>query len=124
MKRISFIACVVIVFLVLGVVAAQAGHRHGWRGSVWIGPVWNPWPYSYSYPYYSPYYDPYYYDRYYDRQPVIIEREAYDPETQAPQPAVRQYWYYCKDPKGYYPYVQHCPGGWKKVLPAPKNGKE
>jgi hypothetical protein len=25
------------------------------------------------------------------------------------------YWYYCADPAGYYPYVQQCPAGWQVV---------
>jgi len=27
------------------------------------------------------------------------------------------YWYYCENPKGYYPYVKDCPYGWMKVVP-------
>jgi hypothetical protein len=27
------------------------------------------------------------------------------------------YWYYCAAAGAYYPYVQHCPGGWELVLP-------
>jgi hypothetical protein len=38
--------------------------------------------------------------------------------TQQP-PADPNYWYYCENPKGYYPYVQNCPGGWMKVVPQP-----
>ena len=30
-----------------------------------------------------------------------------------------QYWAYCQNPEGYYPYVQDCPGGWVPVVPAP-----
>jgi hypothetical protein len=29
------------------------------------------------------------------------------------------YWYYCDASHAYYPYVQHCPGGWRQVLPTP-----
>lgn len=29
-------------------------------------------------------------------------------------------WYYCQDPKGYYPYVRECPDGWRRVGPAPE----
>ena len=41
-----------------------------------------------------------------------------------PQPPVyaepqQEYWYYCKDPQGYYPYIASCPGGWMRVLPTP-----
>ena len=34
------------------------------------------------------------------------------PEQQQPQ-----YWYYCTDPQGYYPYIKSCPGGWVTVIP-------
>ena len=46
----------------------------------------------------------------YLRQPVIAP----------PAPAYAQqqdYWYYCAQAGGYYPYVQSCPAGWMKVLP-------
>lgn len=42
---------------------------------------------------------------------------------QQPQAYVQQnqqesdYWYYCQNPEGYYPYVKSCPGGWMKVVP-------
>ena len=41
--------------------------------------------------------------------PVYVERD---------QPA-DQWWYYCEQTRGYYPYVKECPGGWKRVPPAP-----
>ena len=28
------------------------------------------------------------------------------------------YWYYCTDPQGYYPYVRECPQGWMQVVPS------
>ncbi len=32
------------------------------------------------------------------------------------------YWYYCKNPAGYYPQVERCPDGWMQVVPSqPKN---
>ena len=30
-----------------------------------------------------------------------------------------QWWYACKKPAGYYPYVKECPSGWEKVSPTP-----
>ncbi|MBI3329084.1 MAG: hypothetical protein HYZ81_20570 [Nitrospinae bacterium] len=45
--------------------------------------------------------------------PVYVEQP---PPPQSPPPP--QYWYYCEDPKGYYPYVQQCPGGWMQVVPS------
>ncbi len=80
------------------------------RGRVWIGPGW--WgPRVYPY-YWAPY--PYYYG-----PPVIQQPPVY--AEPAPQPEERQqnYWYYCTDPQGYYPYVKQCPKGWLKVVPTP-----
>ena len=39
------------------------------------------------------------------------------PPAQGPAPP--QSWYYCDNPKGYYPHVQQCPGGWRPVAPTP-----
>jgi hypothetical protein len=30
-----------------------------------------------------------------------------------------EYWYYCRSPQGYYPFVGECPDGWIQVLPQP-----
>ncbi len=35
-------------------------------------------------------------------------------------PPPPQYWYYCPDNRLYYPYTQHCPGGWLQVVPSPR----
>ena len=40
-------------------------------------------------------------------QPEYVQQPQYDPN----------YWYYCENPRGYYPYVSECPGGWMKVVP-------
>lgn len=150
MKPLSLVAIVVVFFLILGAGTALARgegqghwgqghdgrgfaghdfgghHGHGFRGDIWIGTGWYPWwgwgGYPYYYPYYNPYYYPYYDPYYYDREPVIIERAPYEYEAQQPQPATRYYWYFCNEPKGYYPYVRSCPGGWMKVLPKPNEG--
>jgi hypothetical protein len=34
------------------------------------------------------------------------------------QPYAGQYWYYCSDPAGYYPYVQQCNVQWQPVPPS------
>ncbi len=39
------------------------------------------------------------------------------PVYTAPAQQPRYYWYYCQDPKGYFPYVGSCPGGWIPVEP-------
>lgn len=101
---------------------AYAYHgRHGgsghFSGSIWIGPVWGPWAGS-AYPYYYPYYSP---------PPVVVQQAPEEfvqrPDTQSEDSG---YWYYCQDPKGYYPYVKRCPNGWLRVVPSPDttNGEE
>ena len=74
--------------------------------------------------YYAP---PYYYPPYpYYPQTVVVPAQ---PQTYieqgapqaAPAPAPAQnYWYYCPDSRGYYPYVKDCPGGWQRVSPTPQ----
>jgi hypothetical protein len=98
-----------------GVAHADRGHR-SWDGPryrpshhhshvhsrifVDIGPLW--WP-AYSRYYYAP-------------PAVVVTRPAVT-YLQAPSPEPEGYWYYCRSPEGYYPYVKKCPGGWMKVVP-------
>jgi hypothetical protein len=67
-------------------------HFHHGGSRVFIGGAFVAWPGAYYWPGYY-----------------------YAPAVAAP-PA---YWYYCAAAAGYYPYVQHCPGGWELVLPTP-----
>jgi hypothetical protein len=39
----------------------------------------------------------------------------YDDDYGAQQPQVSQYWYYCSNPAGYYPYVSQCSLPWQTV---------
>lgn len=59
-----------------------------------------PYPYPYPYPYYYPYYAP---------------PSAYAPSPPTPIAPQAQSWYYCDNPKGYYPYVNSCRSGWRQV---------
>ena len=54
---------------------------------------------------------------YYASPPVVVEQQP--PTYVEPEQPQESYWYYCENPKGYYPYVQNCPGGWMKVAPQP-----
>jgi hypothetical protein len=36
-----------------------------------------------------------------------------------PQAQAANYWHYCRNPEGYYPYVKNCPDGWLQVAPQP-----
>lgn len=79
------------------------------------------YPY-YTYPYY-PYQSSYYYPPYY-YPPTIITIPATPPTyiQQSPQPTQQNpsgYWYYCNNPKGYYPYIKQCAENWQEVEPIP-----
>ncbi len=64
---------------------------------------------------YPRYYSPYYYTA---PPQVIVTQPAPTTYVQpAPPPETENYWYYCTEPKGYYPYVKTCPPGWMKVVP-------
>ena len=109
----------------LGPGAAEADRGH-WRGHVGVGVVVDPFWFGAPYP--GPYYYPYpgYYPYYYPppvvavppEPPVYIERDA------IPEPAPEAYWYYCTRPRGYYPQVKKCPGGWQPVPPQPPSDEE
>jgi hypothetical protein len=48
--------------------------------------------------------------------PVYIQQGV----VQAPpQAQASNYWHYCRNPEGYYPYVKSCPSGWLQVAPQP-----
>jgi len=93
-----------IILMLAVLLLAYAGEGHTWRGGVFIrpsivvpfGPFWGPHPYAYP--------------------PVVM---APPPVVVQPSPPPPQYWYYCDNPRGYYPYVQQCPGGWRPVAPTP-----
>lgn len=52
--------------------------------------------------------------------PVYIERQETQPAQSAqPDQPQSNFWYYCRNPDGYYPYVKSCPGGWLPVPPRP-----
>jgi hypothetical protein len=68
-----------------------------------------PYPYPYAYPYGYPYASPYV------SPPVVIQPAQ--PPVVIQQPPQPQYWYFCKEANGYYPYVQQCPSAWMQVLP-------
>lgn len=111
--------------------------RHGWYGGhrsprvgVYYGMgfgYWNAWnygwggygvPYPYAYPYAAGY--PFAYT------PVVITStpipQTYiqqEPVAEAlvqPAPTIN-YWYYCTQPAGYFPYIQNCNQPWMKVIP-------
>jgi hypothetical protein len=71
------------------------GRHEGRNGWWWIvGGVWYFYPVRVM-----PYPDPY-------QPPMVVV---------PPVPAAPQYWYYCANPAGYYPYVAQCVVGWQRV---------
>lgn len=94
----------------------RGGYRHGhggWHGGLIISaPLFLPYygmPYS-AYPH-GPY--PYAY------APALVapaEPPEYIEQSQE-QATTPPRWYFCKDPKGYYPYVKQCPPGWQAIVP-------
>jgi hypothetical protein len=116
----------------------------GWPGYVWPG--YYTYGTFYAPSYYGHGYVPPYYV--YGPQGVVtstggvvyIERQADTVSTQqpepapapapapppareaaaaAPPPAGTQWWYLCSSPRGAYPYVRECPGGWERVPAVP-----
>jgi hypothetical protein len=95
--------------------------RHDGRLGWWwvVGGVW----YLYSAPVY-PYPDPYQPPVVMVEQPSVSAAPVYaPPPTQLAEPVAAptpsQYWYYCEEPAGYYPYVSQCPRAWQKVPATP-----
>ena len=74
--------------------------RYGWWWA--IGPEW----YFYPEPIY-PFPDPY--------LPPGVMAQPVPPSGQPPA----QYWYYCDNPPGYYPYVATCMTAWRPVPATP-----
>lgn len=96
----------------------RGGYYGGWYGpglGIYVGGPywgWGAWPYAYPYPVYSSYPVASY--------PAYADVGASGTYIQAtPDPAASQanYWYYCTDPAGYYPYVQNCSKNWLQVVP-------
>jgi hypothetical protein len=82
--------------------------RHDWhdgRFAWWwtVDGLWYFYPVPiYPYPTYVP--------------PAIVVQQA--PPVPSGQPPA-QYWYYCDNPAGYYPYVASCNSGWRPVPAVP-----
>lgn len=117
MKKTALVFLAAMTLLVANSVPALA-HGHGGHFRVGVGIGVGPiWP-AYPYPYYAPYY--------YSPAPAVVREVPQEYIQQEPQQAPEEsnYWYYCPDSKGYYPYVKRCPGGWMKVVPSPAPPEE
>lgn len=125
----ALLLAVVLGLAVAGsAMAAPGGHGghgwhggdHGWHGGGWRGGVGITlgaplfWPPFGAFGPYGPY-------GYYPpavvavpvMPPTYIEQNSQESEAPA------QPWYFCPNPKGYYPYVNDCPAGWVQVAPQP-----
>ena len=106
----------------------HSAKHHGWHGGyrgpsigVYYGPGFGygfPYAYGVPYPYAAGY--PFAY------APVVIRStpvaQTYIQQETVAEAAVQaaptvNYWYYCTQPAGYFPYVQHCNQPWMKVIP-------
>ncbi|SET53402.1 hypothetical protein SAMN05216326_13416 [Nitrosomonas marina] len=89
-------------------------------------------PGYFGYGHYDPFfYDPFFYPPIYSYPPVVVPMTPpvivpstppvyiQQQEQVAPTQPQMNYWYYCQNPEGYYPYVKQCPGGWLRVSPTP-----
>jgi len=97
---------------VLALVLAAPAWADHWHVGVVVGPVWGP-PVPYYYPWVAvpppttvvvP-----------AAPPVYVEQQAAPADANGNAGV----WYYCSKPKGYYPYVKKCPGGWQQVPQTP-----
>jgi hypothetical protein len=87
--------------LMLSAAPAHAWYGH-WGARVFVGPrVVVP-----VVPFWAPYVYP----------PAVVQ--SLPPVVVQPSPPQAS-WYHCDNPRGYYPYVQQCPGGWRPVAPMP-----
>jgi hypothetical protein len=85
---------------------AGARSYPGWGARPWWGyhrPWWGPGVWGGWYPSY-----------YYGDPSVIVQQP---PVYVEPTPPAQQFWYYCQNPQGYYPYVKDCPFGWVQIIP-------
>ena len=91
------------------------GHRGHWHKGHWHSRHWHSGVRVFISPglvapfgsYWEPYSPP----------PVVV---APSPRLYVePAPTPPPYWHYCDAAQAYYPYVEQCPGGWRRVLPTP-----
>lgn len=114
-KGVTMKLCLVICALVLapfsGLAEAHGRSHGGARLGLWIGaPIVLGAPYYYPSP-----------PAYYRYGPPVREYEPAPPPPVVVTPPAPT-WYYCRESRAYYPYVQDCPGGWDSVPARPPEG--
>jgi len=138
LKSMWLTGLVVALAMASNIAQAHPPGRGGWHGGgggvgFYFG---SPYPF-FPYPY-SPYAYPYPYA--YSPPPVVITQpqpqvyieqgnstnsapaspaQITPPAASAGNSNTQNYWYYCEQSDGYYPYVKECPAGWKQVTPSP-----
>ncbi len=98
-------------------------YRYPYTGYPYAYPYGYPYAFPYGYPSGYPYPYPYPGGAPDPAQPPAYVERAPAPDAE-PAPPVAQtppagYWYWCSDPRGYYPTVRECPQGWLQVAPQP-----
>ena len=117
-RSVILVAVAATVLSSLHPAPAQAwwyGGGWGW-GRPWGGGWGRPWGWGYApgFVYAPP-------PVIYAQPPAIYAPPAVTYTTPAPAytaPSAPA-WYYCNNPRGYYPTVQACPGGWQQVPATP-----
>jgi hypothetical protein len=126
LKAISVISALLVGAVAFGASVTPAEARvfvgFGFGYPYYPAPYYGYPGYYYGYPGYYP--DPYYYayppPAVYAPPPAVYAPPPVAATPGAPPP---QSWYYCDDPKGYYPYVASCPTAWRQVPATPPGGK-
>jgi hypothetical protein len=123
MKKLICIVLAAMTLMLAGSLPSDAfrgGHGGGHFGVGFAVPFWGPGWWGPNYPYYPSYYP------YYAEPSVVYQQQPSTYIQQAPQDEKQNYWYFCRDPEGYYPYVKKCPKGWLRVVPSqtPEDVKE
>ncbi len=120
MSRVAWGLAFAAGLVASGSALADRGHGRVTFGINFGVPV-GPW-------YYPPYYPPAFYPPYYPSYPPYLPTVVVSPsappvyvekggDAAAPEGLPSNYWYYCTNPQGYYPYVKECSVGWMTVLP-------
>ncbi len=126
MKRL-FLVCLTI--LLLGLMANGSVWAHGRYNFGFNLGYYDPGYYSHfgygSYGYGDPFFYPpmHMYPPYYPPTVIVPSAPPVYIQSEETRPAQQRtyYWYYCRNPEGYYPYIQQCPEGWLQVAPQPSN---
>ncbi|HZM34235.1 MAG TPA: hypothetical protein VFC18_07020, partial [Burkholderiales bacterium] len=105
MKRALLLLLVVVATTSGAALAHRGGHGGGGHGGgrVHLG-------FHFGFPAYYPYWygpSPYYYYP----PPVVVTTPA-APPVYIERERDADFWYFCEQERGYYPYVKQCPGGW------------